>query len=146
MAEDCVDVAARVGGLPSKPCPTTTLTVHGGKGRQLDGPLAEYGSDAPALSQLIASEAAWNQPLDERLPYVAGQVIWAARNEMARSVEDVLARRVRALFIDAEVAIAAAPKVAELLAAEFGRDAAWQADQVEQFRRVAQSYRPQSAG
>ena len=96
-------------------------------------------------SQLIATDPAWNQPLDQRLPHVAGQVIWAARNEMARTVEDVLARRVRALFIDAEAALSAAPRVAELLAAEFGRDAAWQNDQVEKFRHVAQSYRPTAA-
>jgi glycerol-3-phosphate dehydrogenase len=61
---------------------------------------------------------------------------------MARTVEDVLARRVRALFLDAEAAISIAPRVAELLAAELGHDVAWQKDQIEKFRCVAQSYRP----
>ena len=85
-------------------------------------------------------ERCLNQPLAERLPHVGAQVVWAARHEMARSVEDVLARRIRALFYDAEAARAAAPKVAELLAAELGRDAAWQADQLRQFETLAVNY------
>jgi glycerol-3-phosphate dehydrogenase len=59
---------------------------------------------------------------------------------MARSVEDVLARRTRALFLDADAAVAAAPKVAELLAGELGRDAAWQAEELQHFQSVAEHY------
>jgi glycerol-3-phosphate dehydrogenase len=144
MAEDCVDVAIRVGDLMPRPCQTKSLAIHGATGAPIDGALAQYGSDAAAVSQLISAEPAWNQPLAERMPYLAGQVIWAARYEMARTVEDVLARRVRALFVDAEVALAAAPKVAELLASELGRDATWRADQIETFRHLAEAYRMQS--
>ena len=60
---------------------------------------------------------------------------------MARGVEDVLARRTRALFLDADAALAAAPQVAALLADELGRDTSWQADQVQQFDAIAQLYR-----
>jgi glycerol-3-phosphate dehydrogenase len=73
-------------------------------------------------------------------PYIGAEVIWAARAEMARTVEDVLARRMRALFLNARAAIAMAPKVAELLAKELGRDAAWQQAQVNAFRAVAAGY------
>jgi glycerol-3-phosphate dehydrogenase len=142
MAEDCVDLAARVGNLPPQRCRTQSLSIHGGKRPRADGLLAEYGVDQEALAQLITTEPAGNQPLDQRLPYVAGQVIWAARYEMARTVEDLLARRVRALFLDTEAALSIAPRVAELLAGELGHDAAWQTDQIEKFRVVAQSYRP----
>lgn len=142
MAEDCVDLAARVGNLPPQRCGTQTLSIHGGKRPRADDLLAEYGSDQLALAQLIETNPALNQPLDPRLPHIAGQVVWAARFEMARTVEDVLARRVRALILDAEAAISIAPRVAELLAAELGHDAAWQKDQIEKFRCVAQSYRP----
>jgi glycerol-3-phosphate dehydrogenase len=83
--------------------------------------------------------------LAERLPYVAGQATFAARHELARTVEDVLARRTRALFLDAEAAVAAAPRVAALLAAELGRDERWQVDQLESFLHVAEAYRPQFA-
>jgi glycerol-3-phosphate dehydrogenase len=140
MAEDCVDRAAEVGGLLATPCRTKTLPIHGAEGEWRQGTLAQYGSDGPAIEQLAKSTPALNEPLAERLPHVGAQVVWAARNELARNVEDVLARRIRALFYDAEAAIAAAPKVAELLAAEFGRDAAWQADQLRQFRAVAEHY------
>jgi glycerol-3-phosphate dehydrogenase len=159
MAEDCVDLAGRVGGLPAQPCPTKTLAIHGGEQRAVGrersaesrGPehvelseelLAPYGTDAAAVERLVVEEPEWQQRLDERLPYVAGQAVWAARHEMARTVEDVLARRTRALFLDAAAALASAARVAELLAVELGRDAAWQADQIKQFQAVAEHYRP----
>jgi glycerol-3-phosphate dehydrogenase len=104
--------------------------------------LAPYGTDAAAVERLVVEEPEWQQRLDERLPYVAGQAVWAARHEMARTVEDVLARRTRALFLDAAAALASAARVAELLAVELGRDAAWQADQIKQFQAVAEHYRP----
>jgi glycerol-3-phosphate dehydrogenase len=142
MAEDGVNQAIRVGGLSPKPCPTKALPIHGHPGETRFEPFAEYGSDAPALQQLLTTMPGGNGQLVERLPYVAGQVIFAARYEMARTVEDVLARRLRALFLDTEAALAAAPRVAALLAGELKRDSLWQADQIEQFRRVADAYRP----
>jgi glycerol-3-phosphate dehydrogenase len=142
MAEDCVDLAARVGGLRAKPCQTTTLRIHGGNGRAASSVLGQYGSDATAVAQLNSAEPTWGERLDERLPYLAGQVVWAARYEMARTVEDVLARRVRMLFIDSAAALSAAPKVAALLATEFGKDAAWQADQIAKFENLVASYQP----
>jgi glycerol-3-phosphate dehydrogenase len=142
MAEDCVNRAAGVGGLAAQQCRTKTLSIHGHPGSLQPESFREYGSDAGALEQLLATVPGGSEPLADRLPYVAGQVIFAARHEMARTVEDVLARRLRALFLDAEAAIAAAPRVAALLAAEFGRDAKWHGDQLEQFRLVAEAYRP----
>ena len=141
MAEDCVDRAAEVGGLLSTPCRTKTLPIHGAGGETIAGTLAYYGADGPAIEQLAAEDPALNQPLADRLPHTAAQVVWAARHEMARSVEDVLARRVRALFYDVEAALAAAPKVAALLAQELGRDEAWQAEQLTAFNSIAELYR-----
>jgi glycerol-3-phosphate dehydrogenase len=143
MAEDCVDQAARVAGLEKRACTTKSMPVHGHCNHAPECRLHEYGSDAKALEQVIASIPSGNARLAERLPYVAGQVVFAARNEMARTVEDVLARRTRALFLDAEAAVAAAPRVAELLAAELGRNAGWQTQQLTQFLDVATAYRPQ---
>jgi glycerol-3-phosphate dehydrogenase len=141
MAEDTVNRAAEVGGLLPTPCRTKTLPVHGSQGTPLAGTLAYYGSDGAAIEKLAASRPEWGQPIAERLPHSAAQVVWAARHEMARSVEDVLARRVRALFYDAEAAIAAAPLVAKLMAEELGRDAAWQRDQLAAFGAIAELYR-----
>lgn len=141
MAEDCVDRAAEVGGLLSTPCRTKTLLIHGGQGKSVAGTLAYYGSDGAAIVALAESRPELNQLLAGRLPHMAAQVVWAARHEMARSVEDVLARRVRALFYDAEAAIAAAPLVAQLMAAELGRDMAWQREQLAAFSSIAGLYR-----
>jgi glycerol-3-phosphate dehydrogenase len=59
---------------------------------------------------------------------------------MARTVDDVLARRTRSLLLDARAAIDCAPRVAEILAAELGRDRAWAKRQVDEFRALARGY------
>jgi len=82
----------------------------------------------------------WDEPLHPDLPYFTGEVAWGVRREMARTVEDVLARRTRSLLLDARASIAAAPKVAAILARELGRDQAWAADQVTAFEATASSY------
>ncbi len=74
------------------------------------------------------------------MPYTEAEVIWAARHEMARTVEDVLARRLRILFLDAKAAMGAAERVAELMAAELGYDDAWIKAQVEDFTKLAKRY------
>jgi glycerol-3-phosphate dehydrogenase len=145
MAEDCVDHAARLANLKSVPCTTKTMHVHGHAGDRRFARFGEYGSDAAALESLLITTPNANELLADRLTYVTGQAIFAARHEMARSVEDVLARRTRALFLDAEAALAAAPRVAELLASELGHDVTWQAEQLEKFRTVAEVYRPSAA-
>jgi glycerol-3-phosphate dehydrogenase len=141
MAQDAVDQAATLAGLPEKPCRTRTLNIHGHHPHASNfGPLAVYGSDAPAIQRIIAGDAALGEPLDAELPTCAAEVVWAGREEMARTVEDVLARRTRALFLNAKAAIRMAPRVAALLARELGCDAAWQADQVRKFNQVASGY------
>jgi glycerol-3-phosphate dehydrogenase len=145
MAEDCVDHAASLAELKPAECTTKTMHIHGHPGKTCYDRFGEYGSDAIALEQLLATTPGAADPLADRLPYVAGQAIYAARQEMARTVEDVLARRTRALFLDAEAALAAAPRIATLLAAELHRDAKWQSDQLEQFRSVAAAYQPDFA-
>ncbi len=82
------------------------------------------------------------RPLHPALPYLEAEVIWAARWEMARTVEDVLSRRTRALLLNARAALEMAPRVAELLAAELGRDDSWRAAQVVEFSRLAAGYLP----
>jgi glycerol-3-phosphate dehydrogenase len=138
MAEECVDRAAGLAGLPRRPCPTRDLRLHGYLAAAGEpDPLAGYGSDAPAIRALFEADADLAAPLHPALPYRAGEVVWSARAEMARTVEDVLARRTRALVLNAAAARAAAPLVAALLAREFGRDAAWAAAQVRSFRELA---------
>ncbi len=134
MAEDAVSAAAARAGLPARRSPTATMPLHGATAaEQPDGALRVYGSDAAAVAALRAHDPGLGARLDPRLPYTGAEVVYAARAEMARTVDDVLARRTRASFLDAGAARASAPAVAALLARELGRDAAWQADQVRGF-------------
>ena len=87
------------------------------------------------------ADPALAERLHPALPYIAAEVVWAVRTEMARTVEDVLARRTRALFLNAAAAVEMAPRVAELMARELGRDDAWAAMQVRAFAELAKGYR-----
>jgi glycerol-3-phosphate dehydrogenase len=141
MGEDAVDQAALVAGLDERPCPTAGLRLHGWvEDSRPEAAWTEYGADAPALARLAAERPGWDEPLHVNLAYRVCEVIWAARHEMARTVEDVLARRTRALFIDARASAEIAPRVAALLAAELGKDAAWERRQVEGYRELARGY------
>jgi glycerol-3-phosphate dehydrogenase len=116
MAEDCVNVAADLGGLPKRPCVTAE--------RPIRGPGANAGGEL----------------LHSALPYTTADVMRAVQSEMARTVEDVLTRRTRALMLNAEAAIEMAPRVAALLAVELARDDAWAADQLRAFTDLATGY------
>jgi glycerol-3-phosphate dehydrogenase len=142
MAEDCVDRAIAVGGLSPAQCRTNNLPIHGAQAQHDACIFTPYGSDDAALEQLCNENPAWGELLIAGFSYRAAQVIWAARREMARTIEDVLARRLRLLFLDAQAAITAAPRVAELLAAELARDHQWQVEQIQQFREVAAGFLP----
>jgi glycerol-3-phosphate dehydrogenase len=142
MAQDAVNQAATLGDLPEHACVTKTLHIHGHHPNAAKfGALSGYGVDAAAIQELIAADSSLSQPLDAALPYVAAEVVWAARAEMARTVEDVLARRTRALLLNSAAAVRMAPRVAELLARELRRDALWQAQQVAAFAELARGYR-----
>ena len=141
MAEDCVNQAATLARLPEMPCPTRNLNIHGFHRQAAKfGPLAVYGADALLIQDLMRSDPGLEAPLHPALPHCGAEVVWAARFEMARTVEDVLARRTRALFLNARAAMEMAPKAAALLARELGRDEAWQAAQVAAFRELAKGY------
>ena len=92
------------------------------------------------VDALAAASPALGRALHPSLPYHQAQVVWAARYEMARTVEDVLARRTRSLFLNARAAIEAGSTVAAVMARELGRDERWQRQQVEDFTQLASSY------
>jgi glycerol-3-phosphate dehydrogenase len=139
MAEDSINRAITLAGLPRKPPATERLRIHGyHDGAEKFGELAVYGSDASKIRELIDESGA--EKLHPALPYREGEVIWAARSEMARTVEDVLARRTRALMLNARAAISMAPRVAELMAGELGRDERWEAEQIKSFIDLAKGY------
>jgi glycerol-3-phosphate dehydrogenase len=142
MAEDCVDQAATLAQLPEKPCATRDLKIHGFHTSAKDfAALSVYGLDALEIRKLIASDSRLGEQLHSDLPYIKAEVLWAVRKEMARTVEDVLARRTRTLFLNARAAIEMAPAVADLMAPELHWDAAAKSKQLAAFREVATNYR-----
>ena len=141
MAEDCVDQAATLAQLAEGPCVTRDLKIHGFHPSADElGDLAVYGSDALEIRKLIAGNSALGERLHPALPYVKAEVVWAVRQEMARTVEDILARRTRALFLNARAALAMAPAVAELMAQELRWDGGLVTKQLEQFSNLASRY------
>jgi len=141
MAEDCVDSAITLGKLDDIPCTTKKLRIHGWcEDSDKYGDLSYYGSDAQHILALIAKDQSLAELLHPALPYNMAEVVWAARYEMARTVEDVLARRLRALFLNAHAAIGAAPLVAQIMAAELGYGPQWVKSQILDFSVMAQSY------
>lgn len=144
MAEDTVNKAIALGDLPAAPCTTAHLRIHGYTERsgQSAGSLHIYGSDAEHIRNLIRENPEWEKPLHPGFDYNKAMVVWAVREEMAGTVEDVLARRLRALFLDARAAVDMAPGVAAIMAKELGKDAAWQQQQVADFTNLAAHYLP----
>ncbi len=143
MGQDTIDRASQVAALPRRPSPTLQLKIHGWT---LDSGVVPsawervYGSDLPMLHALSDEDNGLDALLHPRLPFKVREVVWAARHEMARTVEDVLARRTRALFLDARAAIEAAPAVAGLLAKELKRSDAWRTKDLANFIEVAKGY------
>ncbi|MDO4636465.1 MAG: glycerol-3-phosphate dehydrogenase/oxidase [Lautropia sp.] len=144
MAEDGVDAAIGAGLLPAKTCRTQDLRLHGYMGDKQhldDTPLTLYGSDAGAIEALAAGDAALARRLHPDYPYTYAQVQWAMDQELAVSLEDVLARRIRLLFLDSRAAEAVAPDVAAFMAKHLGwSDTRREAEQ-ESFVRLARQYR-----
>lgn len=141
MAEDVIDRAIAVTDLPRRKCVTKHLRIHGYK-KTIDRESFHYvyGSDYEKILLLQQENAGWSSKLHPRYEYTGLEVIWAVREEMAFTVEDVLARRLRLLFLDAAAAIEAAPKVAALMANELGKDAGWESAQIEMFTNMAKAY------
>lgn len=141
MAEDCVDQAATLAQLPEKPCVTRHLKIHGHHPVSQElGALGVYGSDALEIQKIIQTDPRLGELLHPDLPYVKAEVLWAVRREMARTLDDILSRRTRALFLNARAAIAMAPAASELMAPELGWNHAAKARQLAAFRDIAGNY------
>jgi len=143
MAKDAVNNAAFVAKLPIVKCRTRKLRLHGYDPQIKYGePLSAYGSDAIQIRKLMEEHPEWGSKLHPRHDHVKGEVIWAVRMEMAMQLEDVLARRLRILFIDAAAAMEVAPEVASLMALELGKSAEWEEEQLASFVELAKGYLP----
>lgn len=141
MAQDVIDQAEEVGAFERKPCKTENLQIHGWTHQKINEEYLEvYGADAPKLKALTKEDNTLDEPLHKDLPYKAVEVVWAVRNEMARTLEDVLSRRTRALILNARASVEIAPRVAKLMAKELRKNTQWEKQQVEEYTAVAKRY------
>ncbi len=142
MAEETIEKAIMLGGLPERDCITGHLPIHGYQmSLELqEDPLAHYGLDKEKILKIAKNDKVWDGWLSEKLSIRKSQVAWAVRNEWARTIEDVLARRTRALFIDARESLRIAPEVAKLMAKELGKTRKWEEEQLRKYNELAENY------
>lgn len=141
MAQDAIDKAIDMKLLDNKECGTKHFKIHGYKEKpNLNDHLYVYGSDIEIIKSIMDEKPLYNEKLSPKYGYTVAEVIYAVRHEMALTVEDVLARRVRMLFLDARVAMEIAPRVAQVMAQEMGKDEVWIENETKKFREVASNY------
>lgn len=143
MAQDAVDQAIKLGNFVEKKCITEKLKIHGFTETPLTfGKLESYGSDMAEIQKLISENPELSEKIHPELPYIKAEIVWVCRNEMVQTVEDVLARRTRALFLNAKAAIETAPQIADIMTQEFAREDSefWSMEQVKNFNQTAQNY------
>jgi len=136
MAQDALNRAMRAGLLEKRKCRTRDLPVNGYSAVKDDDHLHIYGSYAREIRDLYAGQPAWARTIHPRLPYTEAEVRWICHHEMPRKLEDMMARRLRALFLDARASREMASDVATIMADELGHDAEWIKEEVEEFGRL----------
>jgi glycerol-3-phosphate dehydrogenase len=142
MAEETVTRAMKENGLPRERCITRNLRLHG----YMEHPdpcnrlQLCYGSDFIHVIRLHKENPSLARALHDDFDFTAGEVVWAVRREMARSVDDVLARRLRALYMNAKSSVEMAPAVASIMAGELGKDDIWERGEVEKYSAIAKRY------
>ncbi len=140
MGEDMLNKVEATKKWAARRESTSQLPIHGHTIAPInwEDPFYFYGSDAPLLRQTMNGDA--NEWISEELAIHKTQITWAVSHEMARTIEDVLSRRTRALFLNARETQRIAPQVASIMATALGKDAAWEKEQVLQFEKLAKQY------
>ena len=140
MGEDLVNKSEKLHGWAHIPTQTRHLKIHGYKENvDFTAPYYFYGSDEEKMLKLAKDKdlEAFVSPSSN---VIEAQVVWAVQNEMARTVEDFLARRTRCQLLDARESLEMAPKVAEIMAKELGKDIHWQKSQIADYQKVTSNY------
>jgi glycerol-3-phosphate dehydrogenase len=141
MAQETVDLGIKTCGFPRRKCVTKDMKIHGYQPVvDRNNWLYVYGSDGEKILALQNEKPEFAEKLHPAFEFTVAEVVWAVREEMAVTVEDVLARRVRALILDARISKEMAPKVAQIIARETGKDEAWEKTQVNEFIELANGY------
>ena len=140
MAEETINRAIKSGLIEKRECRTKTLKLFDNGISLKSDRLKIYGTGGAEIEKMIENQPSLGLPVDPRFPYTRAEIIWICRNEMPQTPEDVLARRTRALFLDARASLEIAPEIAILLAKELGFDRTWQDEQLENYKNVINNY------
>jgi glycerol-3-phosphate dehydrogenase len=140
MAEETIDRAIKAGMLEKRKCVTSELKLANADQVGTKGRLRIYGDQAPEIEKLIQANPELGIPLDPRLPYTKAELIWICRNEMPVNLDDLLARRTRALLLNAKASSDIAGEAALIMAAETGHDDQWVKEQAEAYRNLVTNY------
>jgi len=141
MAEDVVDLLKLKFNLNIDKSATNSCRIHGYKvGVDWNNPLYYYGSDEEKMLSLVEENSEFGELISDDPYIIKAQVVWSVREEMARTVEDFLARRIRALFLNARESVRIAPVVAEIMAKELNKGNDWVKEQLEEYTIVAKNY------
>jgi len=141
MAEDVIDKVVETFNFPNRRSNTENLEIHGNVLNN-EGLSKNhfYGSDLPKLEKFQNQNSDYRRKFHPDYDFTVGQIVWSIQNEMARTVEDILARRIRLLFLDARAALQVAPEVAMILGKELNKDDDWVKNQIEEFNKLANNY------
>jgi glycerol-3-phosphate dehydrogenase len=143
MAEDTVNAAAINSMLATRECVTENLAIHGAQPTSdYSNDYYFYGSDQSSIQAMEAADAALREKIHPSLPYSKACIAWSVREEMCMTLDDALARRTRALLLDAQAALEAAPGVAALMRKWLNQSEDWEKTQLEQFSAIAKKYIP----
>jgi glycerol-3-phosphate dehydrogenase len=138
MAEASIDKVISLGMLEEKKCLTADIKIHGAENSEQLNSI--YGSDFEKIKKLRNEQADLQEKIHPSFDYTKAEVVWSIRNEFARTVEDILARRTRTLFLNAQASLDAAPIVAKILAKELNKDNVWTKNQIKAFSILAETY------
>jgi glycerol-3-phosphate dehydrogenase len=140
MAEETIDKAIKAGIIENKKCITKDFSFYSNNQPLKYERLKIYGNQSAEIEEMIAQQPALGELIDDRLPYTQAEIIWICRNEMPRTLEDMLARRTRSLFLDARASGQVGPKVADLMATELGFSKSWQDSEVSKYNQLISNY------
>lgn len=140
MAEETIGKAIRSGILEDRKCITKSFIFYQDNKPLNDDRLKIYGSQANEIERMIADQPDLGELINPQLPYTKAEIVWICKNEMPRTLEDILARRTRALFLDVRDSVEAGPLVAELMAKELGFSKTWPEEQLASYTKLTVNY------
>lgn len=140
MAEETINKAIKKGFIEKRKCITSDLKLVTLPNSNSHDRFHIYGDGVSLIEKMIKEEPDLGVPIDGRLPYSKAEIIWICRNEMPLTVEDILARRTRALFLNARASIDISAEVARIMATEDGFNIKWQKEQIESYKQLVKNY------